>query len=66
MRYKCYCLSFPNGFHVGENSLDENEMTIPADTLFSALFQEALLFGKSDILLLQYSCLDNPMDRGAL
>lgn len=51
MRYKCYCLSFPNGFHVGENSLDENEMTIPADTLFSALFQEALLSGKSDILL---------------
>ena len=51
MRYKCYCLSFPNGFHAGENSLDENEMTFSADTLFFALFQEALLSGKSDILL---------------
>ena len=43
MRYKYYCLNFPNGLHVGGTSLDESEMTFSADTLFSALFQEALL-----------------------
>ena len=51
MRYKCYCLNFPNGLHVGGTSLDESEMTFSADTLFSALFQEAILSDKSDMLL---------------
>ena len=45
MRYKMYELSFPNGVHFGDRSLDEAMLTFSADTLFSALYQEALKAG---------------------
>ena len=46
MKYKIYRLKFPNGVHFGGNSLDESKMTFSADTLFSALYQEALAIGE--------------------
>ena len=46
MRYKIYQLSFQNGVHFGNTSLDESLVTFSADTLFSALFQEAIKAGK--------------------
>lgn len=42
MEYKLYKLEFPNGVHFGKNSLDSAECTFAADTLFSALCQEAV------------------------
>ena len=42
MEYISYYLSFPVGIHVGEQNLDENRYRICADTLFSALYIEAL------------------------
>lgn len=46
MRYKVYQLFFPGGVHLGDTSLDESLVTFSADTLFSALFQEALKQGE--------------------
>jgi len=46
MKYKIYRLKFPYGVHFGGNSLDESKMTFSADTLFSALYQEALAIGE--------------------
>lgn len=37
-----YRLEFPHGVHFGKNSLDSAEYTFAADTLFSALCQEAV------------------------
>lgn len=45
MKYKIYQLSFPQAVHLGERSLDEALPTFCADTLFSALYQEALKVG---------------------
>lgn len=45
MKYKIYRLKFPYGVHFGGNSLDESKVTFSADTLFSALYQEALARG---------------------
>lgn len=42
MKYTIYQLSFPNGIHIGDKSLEESNYTISADTLFSALYIEAL------------------------
>lgn len=42
MEYKLYRLEFLNGVHLGKNSLDSTEYTFAADTLFSALCQEAV------------------------
>lgn len=42
MKYKIYRLKFPYGVHFGGNSLDESKTNFSADTLFSALYQEAL------------------------
>ena len=42
MKYKIYRLKFPYGVHFGGNSLDESKVTFSADTLFSALYQEAI------------------------
>lgn len=46
MNYKLCRLEFPNGVHFGKGNLDSTEFTFHADTLFSALFQEALKIGK--------------------
>ncbi|MGN0241165.1 MAG: type III-A CRISPR-associated RAMP protein Csm4 [Candidatus Weimeria sp.] len=42
MDYKIYKLTFPGGVHFGNNSLERSEETFHADTLFSALCQEAV------------------------
>ena len=42
MFYIKYRLSFPSGLHLGDRSLDESLTAFRADTLFSALYQEAL------------------------
>lgn len=42
LKYWMYRLSFPNGIHIGEHNLDESLIAFKADTLFSALFMEAL------------------------
>ena len=46
MNYTLYCLEFINGVHFGRGNLDSSEITFHADTLFSALFQEALKMKK--------------------
>ncbi len=45
MKYLMYCLRFPVGVHLGEKSLDESRCSFCADTLFSALYMEALKHG---------------------
>lgn len=42
MKYKLYRLTFQSAVHFGGNNLDEGEYACCADTLFSALCQEAL------------------------
>lgn len=42
MDYRIYKLTFPSGVHFGNNSLEKSEETFHADTLFSALCQEAI------------------------
>ena len=42
MKYRLYRLSFPYGIHAGEHNLDESLTSFCADTLFSALFMEAM------------------------
>lgn len=42
MEYRVYKLSFMTGVHFGKNSLDNTQPTFAADTLFSALCQEAI------------------------
>lgn len=46
MEYRLYQLEFLNGVRFGKGNLDSNEITFHSDTLFSALFQEALKLGK--------------------
>lgn len=58
MEYKGYKLSFPKGVHFGNNSLENSEYTFSADTLFSALCQEAIKFG-DDYLEKLYSLCKN-------
>ena len=55
MNYTLYCLEFINGVHFGRGNLDSSEITFHADTLFSALFQEALKMKKQDRFLKQVS-----------
>lgn len=45
MRFTIYRLQFPTGVHFGAGSLWDSMNTLPADTLFSALCQEALARG---------------------
>ena len=72
MKYKMFQLSFRNGVHLGGTSLDESLSTFCADTLFSALYQEALKAGNGladwlyrsassgDLLLSDaFPCVDN-------
>lgn len=51
MKYQVYQLEFPNGVRFGSGNLDSTETTFHSDTLFSALFQEALHFGEEENLL---------------
>lgn len=50
MKHSIYKLLFPYGVHFGERSLNESGYTFKADTLFSALFIEALKMGLQDVL----------------
>ena len=43
--YKLYKLEFQNGVRFGKGNLENAELTFHADTLFSALFMEALKLG---------------------
>lgn len=45
MKYKIYKFSFCTGLHIGNGHLTDAEYTIMADTVFSALCQEALKMG---------------------
>lgn len=42
MKYKLFKLNFSTALHVGKNKLSDAEVTITADTLFSALCMEAM------------------------
>ena len=53
MNYTLYQLEFQNGVRFGSGNLDSTEITFHADTFFSALFQEALKFGKEKEFLLR-------------
>ena len=45
MIYKLYKLSFSNGIHIGKNNLQDTEISICADTVFSAMCHEMLKKG---------------------
>ena len=53
--YTLYCLEFTNGVHFGKGNLDSTEITFHVDTLFSALFQEALKLKKQETFLQRVS-----------
>lgn len=55
MNYTLYQLEFQNGVRFGSGNLDSTEITFHVDTLFSALFQEALKFGREKEFL---SCIE--------
>lgn len=42
MKYTAYKMEFPNGVHLGKNAIEDSDITFCADTLFSALCQEAV------------------------
>ncbi len=50
MEYKIYKLRFKTGVHFGNGLLNDSINTVKADTLFSALYLEALNIGKNDEL----------------
>ena len=50
MKYYMFRLSFPYGVHFGDGNLDSSNMTFHADTLFSALFIEAVKSGGTTII----------------
>lgn len=50
MRYAVYKLSFLTGVHFGNGMLNQSGFTFQADTLFSALYIEALKMGTADRL----------------
>jgi len=52
MNYKIFRLSFLNGVHFGEGSLNESGISFMADTLFSAMCMEALKMGNDKLELL--------------
>ena len=57
MNYTLYCLEFINGVHFGRGNLDSSEITFHADTLFSALFQEALKMKKHRDLFFAFAAM---------
>ena len=48
MIYKLYELSFLNGIHIGKNNLQDTEISICADTVFSAMCHEMLKKGQDE------------------
>lgn len=50
MNYTVYKLDFHTGVHFGSGMLSEGDFVFCADTLFSAIYLEALKTGKSDLL----------------
>lgn len=50
MEYCIYKFNFKTAIHIGSGKLSDGEMTFHADTLFSALCQEALQIGGEDML----------------
>lgn len=58
MNYTMYLLEFPAGVHFGKNGLDDTDICFCADTLFSALYQEALKLECQDAFV-QYVQEDN-------
>lgn len=50
MKYAGYKLDFTTAVHIGKNKLEDAEHIINADTIFSALCQEALLSGGNPLL----------------
>jgi CRISPR-associated protein Csm4 len=62
MTWQGYCLHFSAGVHFGGGALWDAEPTAPADTLFSALCQEALqLYGALGIERLVQWCKDGQL-----
>lgn len=57
MKYKAYKLAFTSGIHIGKTMLVDSNPGIHADTLFSALCQEALKIGEIRLL----SCMGMPV-----
>ena len=55
MDYKLYKLQFNSAVHFGKQNLDEGEISCCADTIFSALCQEAVQMGQ-DTLEYFYKC----------
>lgn len=51
MKYKIYKMTFIQGVHFGDHSLEKSEITFQADTLFSALCIEALKIDKLEVLI---------------
>lgn len=51
MKYVVYKLKFKTGVHFGKGDLGESDMRFRADTLFSALYIEALKSGDAETLL---------------
>ena len=47
MKYKMYKMKFQSPIHLGKQSLEDGEYAFCADTLFSALCQEAVCMGES-------------------
>lgn len=51
VKYRLYRLEFTSGVHFGRRGLEDGQITFRADTLFSALYQEALKCGRAELLL---------------
>ena len=51
MNYTSYRLEFFNGVRFGHGNLDSTDISFHADTLFSALYQEALKLNKENLFL---------------
>lgn len=49
MKYTAYKMEFLNGVHLGKNSIEDSDITFCADTLFSALCQEAVHAGEDKL-----------------
>ena len=51
MNYKILKLDFTTAVHFGRGGIEKSSNVLDADTIFSALFIEALKYGKSDVVL---------------
>jgi CRISPR-associated protein Csm4 len=61
MNYKIYKLAFSGAVHFGKKSLDDAEYTFCADTLFSALSQEAVKDGTEVLEKLYQFCVEGKL-----